>query len=105
VLPTINVVLMWFLLQLAIVGAFLWLYTVTWGAKELAAPAVIFGLGAAWIITGLVTRLIDWWRFKRSGARHGDETIGGNLRLHGTDRHISDGAEKRSRPRIGQDIR
>ena len=72
---------------------------------KLTGAAVVFGALIALFVTGLSSRLIDWFSARDTRPRERRETQGDSLRLPGAGRHAGDSPQISDRRRIRQDVR
>ena len=92
---------MWFAFQIAVAMA---VFAVVYpGNADLGAAPAIVAMFAAFVATGLLARLIDWFRFSR-GAGLNREPGSKQTSLIGLDGHSGDSPQPPSGRRISQDV-
>ncbi len=91
---------MWWLLQVAIICGMVYLVD----DPKLTGAAVIFGLLISLFVTGLSSRLIDWFRVRGAPREH-REPGGDRLRLPRSGRHSGNSPKLSDRRRIGKNVR
>lgn len=93
----------WLALQIVIVCSVVWLVD----DPSLTLGAVVYGAILALIVTGLISKFLDWRRFGswRSAPHQSDKPQGDGVSLGRIDRHLGDSPKISNRPRIGQNVR
>lgn len=91
----------WWLLQIAIVCGMVWLVD----DPKLSGAAAIYGIIIALIVTGLLSRLLDWLATRKARPSERREPNCDGLSLPRSGRHPGNGPKLIDRRRIGEKVR
>lgn len=91
----------WLLLQTAIVCWFISLVD----EPELRGAGAVYGTLAALIVTGLLSRLLDWYAARCARVAEHKNAQRQDIGVSRSNRHLSNAPQLSNRRRVGQNIR